>query len=148
MEKVENSTVRDGGRVRRGRLVSAGLLAALVAATVNVVVYLVAVAAGAMVRDVVVNGQMPITLSMVATMSVLGAFAATLVYALVGRFARRPVLVFRIVAALALLLSFGGPFSIAGAPAAMIATLLLMHVIAATVIVGVLTTVASPEARA
>ena len=148
MEKVENSAVRDGGRVRRGRLVSAGLLGALVAATVNVVVYLVAVAAGAMERDVVVNGQMPITLSMVATMSVFGAFAATLVYALVGRFARRPVLVFRIVAALALLLSFGGPFSIAGAPAAMIATLLLMHVIAATVIVGLLTTMARPEARA
>lgn len=98
-------------------------------------------------RGVVVNGQMPITLSMVATMSVLGAFAATLVYAFVGRFAWRPVRVFRIVAALALLFSFGGPFSIAGAPAAMIATLLLMHVIAATVIVGLLTTMGRPEAR-
>ena len=113
----------------------------------NVVVYLVAVAAGAMMRDVVVNGQMPITLSMVATMSVLGAFAATLVYAFVGRFAWRPVRVFRIVAALALLFSFGGPFSIAGAPAAMIATLLLTHVIAATVIVSLVTTMGRPEAR-
>ena len=117
MEKVENSTVRDGGRVRRGRLVSAGLLAALVAATVNVVVYLVAVGAGAMVRDVVVDGQMPITLSMVATVSVLGAFAATLVYALAGRFARRPVLVFRIVAALAPSTSRGGTWPSPGSSA-------------------------------
>jgi hypothetical protein len=49
---------------------------------------------------------------------------------------------------LALLLSFGGPFSIVGAPAAMVATLLLMHTVAAAVIVGFLTTLARREARA
>jgi hypothetical protein len=148
MQTVENSAVRGEGRVGRGGLVSAGLLAALVAAALNVVVYLVAVATGTMPQDVGVNGQGPITLPMVATMSMLGAVCATVVYALVGRFARRPVRVFRVVAALALVLSFGGPLSIAGAPAAMIATLLLMHVVAATVIVGLLTTLARQEACA
>jgi hypothetical protein len=148
METVQNSAVRGEGRVGRGRLVSAGLLAALVAAVANAAVYLVAAAAGTMPQDVVVNGQGPITLPMVATMSVLGAVAGTVVYALVGRFARRPVRVFRVVAAVALVLSFGGPFTIAGAPAAMIATLLLMHVVAATVVVGLLTTLARQEARA
>jgi hypothetical protein len=149
METTQDSAVRGEGRVgRRGRLVRAGLLAALVAAATNAAVYLVATAAGAMPQDVVVNGQGPITLPMVVTMSVLGAIGGTVVYALIGRFARRPVRVFRVVAAVALVLSFGGPFSIAGAPAAMIVTLLLMHVVAAAVVVGSLTTLARRGARA
>ena len=120
----------------------AGLLAALVAAAANAVVYLVAAAAGAMPQDIVVNGQGPIALPVVATMSAFGAVAGTVVYALVGRFTRRPVRVFRVVADVALVLSFAGPFTIPGAPAAMIATLLLMHVVAAAVVVGLLTTLA------
>jgi len=147
METVQNTTVRNEGRVARGRPVSVGLLAAVVAAAANAAVYLVAAAVGAMPQDVVVNGQGPITLPMVATMSVLGALGGTAVYALVGRFARRPVRTLRLVAALALLLSFGGPFSIAGAPAAMVASLLLMHAVAAAVVVGFLTTLARREAR-
>ena len=143
METVQNVPVRDEERVAWGRLVPAGLLAAFVAAAANAVVYLVASAAGAMPQDVVVNGQGPIVLPMVATMSVLGALAGAGVYALVGRFARRPVRVFRVVAAVALVLSFVGPFTIPGAPAAMVATLLLMHVVAAAVVVGLLTTLAA-----
>lgn len=148
METVQDSAVRGAGRVGRGRLVRVGLLAALVAAVVNAVVYLVAMAAGAMPQDVVVNGQGPITLPMVATMSVLGAVGGTVAYALVDRFARRPARVFRVVAAVALVVSFVGPLTIAGAPAAMVATLLLMHVVAAAVVVGALTTLARQEARA
>ncbi len=147
METVQNAPVRgEEERVAWGRLVPAGLLAALVAAAANAAVYLVAAAAGAMPQDVVVNGQGPMTLPMVATTSVFGAVAGTAVYALVGRFARRPVRVFRVVAAVALVLSFVGPFTIPGAPAAMTATLLLMHVIAAAGIVGLLTTM--PARRA
>lgn len=143
METIQNVPIHGEERVAWGRLVPAGLLAAFVAAIANAVVYLVAVAAGAMPQDIVVNGQGPITLLMVATMSAFGAVAGTVVYALVGRFARRPVRVFRVVAAVTLVLSFAGPFTIPGAPAAMIATLLLMHVFAAAVIVGLLTTMAA-----
>ncbi len=147
MEIVQNAPVRgEEERVAWGRLVPAGLLAALVAAAANAIVYLVAAAAGTMPQDVVVNGQGPMTLPMVATTSVFGAVAGTAVYALVGRFARRPVRVFRVVAAVALVLSFVGPFTIPGAPAAMIATLLLMHVVAAVVVVGLLTTIAAHKA--
>jgi hypothetical protein len=142
METLQNTPIRSEERVAWGRLVSAGFLAALVAAAANAVVYLVAAAAGAMPQDIVVNGQGPITLPVVATMSAFGAVAGTGVYALVGRFARRPVRVFRVVAAVALVLSFAGPFTIPGAPAAMVATLLLMHVVAAAVVVGLLTTLA------
>jgi len=40
-------------------------------------------------------------------------------------------------------LSFVGPFTIAGAPAAMVGALLLMHAIAAVAVVGPLTTLAA-----
>ena len=147
METVQNAPVSGGkGRLAWGRLAPAGLLAALVAAAANAIVYLVAAASGAIPQDVVVNGQGPITLPMVVTASVFGAVAATVVYALVGLFARRPVRVFRVVAAVALVLSFVPPFTIPGAPAAMIATLLLMHVIAAAGIVGLLTSMPARKA--
>lgn len=142
METVQNTPVHREERVAWGWLVPAGLLAALMAAVVNAVVYLVAAAAGAMPQEVVVNGQGPMTLSMVAATSVFGAVAGAIVYALIGWFFRRPVRVFRVVAASVLVLSFVGPFTISGAPAAMVATLLLMHVVAAAVVVGLLTTLA------
>lgn len=143
MKTVQNGPVNGEERVAWSRLVPVGLLTALVAAVANGVVYLVAAeAAGAMPQEIVVNGQGPITLPMVATTSMLGAIAATIVYALVGWFARRPVRVFRIVAAVVLVLSFVPPFTIPGAPPAMVGTLLLMHVVAAAVIVGLLTTLA------
>lgn len=142
MKTVQNGSVNGEERVAWSRLVPVGLLTALVAAVANGVVYLVAAAAGAMPQEIVVNGQGPITLPMVATTSMLGAIAATIVYALVGWFARRPVRVFRIVAAVVLVLSFVPPFTIPGAPPAMVGTLLLMHVVAAAVIVGLLTKLA------
>lgn len=143
METIQNVPIRDEERVAWGRLVPVGLLAAFVAAIANAVVYLVAVAAGAMPQDIVVNGQGPITLPVVATMSVFGAVAGTAVYALIGRFAQRPVRVFRVVAAVVLVLSFVTPFTISGAPVSMILALELMHVFAAAVIVGLLTTMAA-----
>lgn len=152
METVENVSVRNnilnGGEehVRWNRLIPVGLLAALVAAIANAVVYLVASAAGAMPQDLVVNGQGPIMLPMVAAMSTLGAVAGACVYALTGRFARRPVRSFRIMAAVALVLSFVGPSTIPGAPMAMVATLLLMHVVTAVVVVALLTTMAAHKA--
>ncbi len=130
-------------RVVWGRLLQAGALAAVVAAAVNSLVYLVASSLGAMPQDVDAGGQGPITLPLVVAMSVIGAVGGTIVYGVLGRLVRRPVRVFRVVSAIALVLSFGGPLTIAGAPAAMVATLLLMHVVAASVVVGLLTTLAA-----
>jgi ABC-type Na+ efflux pump permease subunit len=142
MEATSNNPVRSE-HVLWGRLVPAGALALVVAAAVNAVVYLVASSLGAMPQDVDANGQGPITLPMVVAMSAVGAVAGTLVYAFVGRFVRRPVRVFRLVSAVALVLSFVGPFTIPSAPAAMVAALLLMHTIAAVAVVGLLTTLAA-----
>ncbi len=130
-------------RVVWGRLVPAGALALVLAAAANAVVYLVASSLGAMPQNVDANGQGPITLSVVAAMSAVGAVAGTLVYALVGRFARRPVRAFRVVSVLALVLSFAGPLTIPGAPAGMVVALLVMHIIAAVIVVGLLTTLAA-----
>ena len=141
MEAVLSNRVQEE-RVAFRRLLWVGPLAAAAAAVANAVVYLVASALGAMPQDIVVNGQGPITLPVVAAMSAQGAVVGAVVYALVGWFARRPVRVFRIVAAVALVLSFVTPFTIPGAPGAMVAVLLLMHVVAALIIVGILTTLA------
>ena len=142
MEATSTDTARNR-RVFWGRLVPAGALALVLAIAANSVVYLVASSLGAMPQDVDANGQGPITLPMVVAMSAVGAVVGTLVYAVVGRFARRPVRVFRLVSALALVLSFVGPFTIPGAPAAMVGALLLMHIIAAVTVVGLLTTLAA-----
>jgi len=142
MEATSNNPVRSE-HVVWGRLAPAGALALVVAAAANAVVYLVASSLGAMPQDVDANGQGPITLPMVVAMSAVGAVVGTLVYALVGRLARRPVRVFRLVSAVALVLSFVGPFTIPGAPAAMVGALLLMHAIAAVAVVGPLTTLAA-----
>jgi hypothetical protein len=96
-----------------------------------------------MPQDVDANGQGPITFPMVVAMSAVGAVAGTLVYALVGRFARRPVRAFRVVSVLALVLSFAGPLTIPGAPPGMVVALLVMHIIAAVIVVGLLTTLAA-----
>lgn len=143
METVENVPVRGEKCVAWGRMVLVALLAAVVAAAANTVVYLVAAGAGAMPQEVIVNGQGPITLPVVAAMSAQGAIAGAVVYALISRFARRPVRVFRIVAAAVLVLSFAGPLTISDAPISMIVALEAMHVVDAAIVVGLLTTMAS-----
>jgi hypothetical protein len=63
-------------------------------------------------------------------------------FALLGWLTRRPVRNFRVFATIVLVLSFATPFMIPGAPLAMVARLLLMHVVAAEVVVSILTTLA------
>jgi hypothetical protein len=95
---------------------------------------------GAMHLDVVVPGQGPVTLSAVVSISFVPALMGALLFAVMGRFTRRPIRTFRVVAAVVLVLSFASPFTLPSAPVAMIRALLLMHVIAAVAITGVLTT--------
>ena len=138
MEDAQSSHVQ-GGQVAIRCLLWAGPLAAILAAVANTVVYFVAYGLGAMPQDVAVQGSGPITLEPVVFASVIGAVGAAVVFASVALLARRrPVRTFSVVAAVVLVLSFYTPFTIPGAPVAMVATLLLMHVVAAVVIVGVL----------
>lgn len=129
-------------RVSAGRLLLYGALAGVLAAVANAVLYLVASAFGAMPEDVVVSGGGPVTVGAVIFSSFVPAVLGAVVLAVLGRFTLRSVGIFRVVALVLLVLSFVTPFSLVGAPVAMILVLLLMHVVVAGVTVWVLTTLA------
>ena len=139
MQITQSSRIH-GERVAFGRLLWAGPLAALAAAVANAVVYFVAYGLGAMPQDFVIEGSGPITLAPVVVSSLIGAVGAVLVFVIVALLAQRPIRTFRIVAAVVLVLSFATPLTIPGAPLSMVLALEFMHVVAAVVIVGILTT--------
>ena len=121
-----------------GRLLWVGPLAAVIAAVGTVLVRTVAVVA----FGVPPNFQ-ALTLSSVLVSSVVGALGATVVFAIVGRFARRPVRLFRVIAIVVLLLSFLSPvLALPGAGLNIILTLEATHVVVAAVSVALLTTLA------
>ena len=130
----------DTGRISFGRLVTFGAIAGVLAAVANGVVYLLAAALGAMPEDVAGSGGAPITLLPVVLSSIMPAIVAAVFLALLGWFTQRPIGIFRVVAVALLVLSFITLFTIPGAPAAMILALLIMHVVAAAIIIWVLTT--------
>ena len=141
MEDTQINRVQDE-HVAFKRLLWATPLAAVAAAVGNAVVYFVASALGAMPQDFVVQGSGPITLAPVVLSSLIGAAGAAVIFAVVVLLSRRPIWTFRIVAVVALVLSFVTPLTIPGAPLSLILTLELMHVVAAVIITGVLTTLA------
>jgi Family of unknown function (DUF6069) len=124
----------------RGRVWRVGLLAAAVAVGGSLLVYGLARAVGVSLVMPLQPGAEPALLpaGMVILKSVLGAAAGTVAFSLLGRFVTRGVLVFQIVGVVFLLLSFGGPLSLAATGAATKATLLLMHTIAGASIIGLL----------
>lgn len=133
------------------RLPFAALLAAVAAAIANVLVYFIASGVGFIPQSFLIrmtSGEMPFTVGLVAITSVVGAVGAAIIFAVIGLFVRRPVRLFRIVAAVVLVLSFAMPLTIPGAPLAMILSLEVMHVVAWAVIFGLLTTLVHREASA
>ena len=82
----------------------------------------------------------PFVVTTVVVASAVGAFGATVAYAILDRFVTDADRWFRIVAVVVLLASFATPFTIPGAPSAMVATLIVMHVAVAGVSVWALTT--------
>lgn len=137
-----NSTAIPTERIALGRLWWASLLAGIAAIVANVLIYFIASAAGAIPQSVLIPGMnQPITVVLVILNSFVPAILAAVLLALLNRFTRRPVRIFRIIAAVLLVLSFANPLTLPGAPLAMILALDLMHIVAAAIIVGVLTTV-------
>lgn len=130
-------------RIPLNRIVRAGVFAAISALLANAIVYFIASALGFMPSYINPQLGRPIGVGEVIGSSIAGAVGATVLFALLARFTRRPVTIFRIVALVVLLLSFATPFSLPGAPLSLIITLEVMHVVAAAVIIGVLTTRAS-----
>jgi hypothetical protein len=136
-----NSTASQTERIDLRRLWWASLLAGLGSVVANVLVYFIVSAAGAIPSTVLIPGMnLPVTVIPVILNSFVPAILAAVLLALLNRFTRRPVRSFRIIAAVLLLISFANPFTIPGAPLTMILALNFMHIVAAAVIVGVLTT--------
>ena len=129
------------------RLLWVGPLTILAAIVANVIIQQIAVA--------VLNPDpafLPLTLLPPIIFTVVGVLGAVIVYAVIGRFARQPVHLFRRVALVTLVVSFIPDILMLitgfnpGTTAANVAVLLLMHVIAWAIAVGILTRLAQTEA--
>ena len=79
----------------------------------------------------------PLTIGPIVGASIVPAIGAAVLLAILGRFVKRPFRVFQIVAAVILLLSFGGPLNLPIGGAEKV-VMVVMHVVTAAVIVGVL----------
>ena len=131
-------------RVSPRSLWQTGLFAALVAVAINLVLW------GLGRGPLGVSSDFPPLQSAGAIIaaSLVGILAATLVFALLLRFAPQPIVAFRIIAGVALVLSLGGPLSTASEPGASgtaVAILAVMHVVTAAVAVSILPTATRAE---
>ena len=117
------------------RLLRVGPLAAVLSASANSLVLAIA---SLLFGAIVISPDGMVTLGQVVGASVAGAVGAVAIFALTGRFTRRPIRIFWGVAAVGLVLSFV-PIGLVGATGSSAGTLALMHVVAAVTNVGLLT---------
>ena len=134
MEHTASKTMT-AERVPAGRLLGVGVLAAVFSAVANAVVLAVA---SSLFGPVVIPPDEAVTFGQVMAASVAGAVGATVLFAVIDRFTRRPMRAFWGIAAVGLLLSFL-PIAMAGVTGSSVGTLAFMHVLAAATNVGLLT---------
>ncbi|HEX3723557.1 MAG TPA: DUF6069 family protein [Nitrolancea sp.] len=142
------SVVRAESRsTSRGRFALLGLATVVAAVVANVIVYYLG---GALVSYdptfvILQNAGGAISFTLIP------AVIAVLLYAALLRFSRNPVRVFTVIAAVVLALSVIPDLTyiptVAGSSAAQTTVLILMHFVAAGVIVGMLANYARPQAR-
>jgi hypothetical protein len=132
---------------RTHRFAKVGLATVLAAVLANVLVYFIGDAIIGYNPDFVVLGNV----SGIAIFTVVPAIVAVLLYGLLLRRAAHPARIFTVVSAVVLVVATIPDFtyipSVEGASNAQTAVLVLMHIVAACVIVGMLTTFARPKAR-
>jgi hypothetical protein len=121
------------------------LIAAVVSAVVNSIVFFIAQAMGVFDDVVVTMGgnNMAFSVVPVIMLSIVFILISGGVMWLVARFSQRPISTWRIVAIVALILSFGLPFSpgaFENPTATLRGTLLLMHTLAGVITIYLLTT--------
>lgn len=149
MATIATSVVapRESRTVRWGRYARLGGGTVVAAVLANVLVYYLG---GALVAYD--PRFLPLTDVSGAVLFTLGpAIVAVLLYAVLLRFARRPARTFRAIAAAVFVVTLIPDFtyipSVQGVTAGQIAILVLMHSVAAGVIVGLLTALPRPRAR-
>lgn len=107
-----------------------GLMAIVVAAVVNAVLYFIGAALGWFPETVISPAGIPITVVPVVVSTVLGLVVATIVYSILNRFTGNPNRWFTIIAVVVLVVSAASPFGLSGAPVMMIVMLEVMHLVA------------------
>jgi hypothetical protein len=133
--------------VGRGRFVLVGIATVAAAVIANLLVYLL----GSVV--VGYNPQFIVLANVSGTIlfTVVPAIVAVLVYAALMRFTSNPARIFTNIAVVVLIVSLIPDLtyipSVPGATSGQIAVLMLMHVVAAIVIVSMLTTLTRPQGR-
>jgi len=125
------------------RLWLVGLLAIIASVAANVLVRLLAV----VTLDISPDFEPLSSYGTIISLTAFGVLGAVIVFALLVRFVRRPVLMFKRIAAVALVLSLVPDVlllvaSVPGATAVSVGVLMVMHVVAWTISVGTLTTLA------
>jgi hypothetical protein len=88
----------------------AGLLAGLVAALINVLLFFIFRQAGLITDTILLPNNEPMSVVPIIMFSIIPSFLASLVYYLLDRFTKRGYRYFTILAILLLILSFGNPF--------------------------------------
>ena len=128
-------------RVPAVRLLRGGALAAALSAGGNAVVLAIA---SSLFGPVIIPPDEVVTMGQVMGASAAGAVGAAVVFAAVGWFTRRSILVFWWMAAVGLPLSFI-PIALVGASGSSAGTLVFMHVLAAATNVALLTRLGRKE---
>ena len=90
-------------RVAFKKIPQAGLIAAVTAAVLNVVIYFIGNAMGGM--------KLPLTPVLVAVFSILGITIGGVIFALLGRFTKRPITIFTIISIVFLVLYAFAPIN-------------------------------------
>ncbi len=141
------STSQPTEQIVFGRLLWAGPLTILAAVVANVLIQQIAVA---VLRPD--PAFMPLTFAVPIVFTILGVLGAVIVYALVGRFSRRPVSLFQRIAVITLLVSFIPDILMIitgfnpGTTVANVVVLIIMHVVAWFITVRMLTRLAGTAA--
>lgn len=109
-----------------------GLIAAVVAAVINGILYAVGAATGNMPQSIISPAGYPITLAPMLIMSIVPLLIGTLAYTILTRFVANPLAnrIFVIVSILLLIAMAITPLQLPGAPLGMIIILEVAHLVA------------------
>jgi hypothetical protein len=125
--------------ITTNRLLRLGLIAMIAAAAANALLYLIVVVVLGIPVAVPAQAGGVLTLPAVVIASIVGALGATIAFAGLARFTRRPAHIFRLVALAVLLLSLIGPLTASDVDGTSKLVLAAMHTIAAVASVAALT---------
>jgi hypothetical protein len=145
-DAVSSSALEASRAVNWGRFALVGLGTVIAAVLANVVVYYI----GAAVVGYDAQFLPLATVGGTLFFTIIPAIVAVILYALLLRFTRNPARIFTIIAAVVLVVSLIPDFTyiptVPGVTVGQTAILVLMHIVAAVVIVGMLTTLTRPRA--